>query len=34
MDGIVEIKISELEGLEEAFAENTISCPDMACGNQ
>jgi hypothetical protein len=27
MNGITEIKIPEIEGLDEAFAENTGHCP-------
>lgn len=27
MEGIREIKIPEIEGLEEAFAKSTVSCP-------
>lgn len=28
MDGVTEIDIPEIEGLEEAFAETTIECHD------
>lgn len=30
MNGIVEIELPEIEGLQEAFAENITSCQAMA----
>ncbi len=33
MNGIVEIEIPEIEGLQEAFAENITTCPPAASGH-
>jgi hypothetical protein len=33
MDGITEIGVPEIEGLEEVFAENTTTCPDAGSGH-
>jgi hypothetical protein len=29
MEGITEIRIPEIEGLQETFAKSTVSCPEL-----